>query len=101
MQIEHLKSRLTWRRILLTALLIALNSTPLWAKDGYLSPGKVDAVQLLSPPPADGSVEQQADLATVEAAFKNRTKADEELGNARKGHHFLFVRTGRWKSSRS
>ncbi len=68
------------RSSFLCSLLVALAAAPVWGAQGYLPAGAVSAVDLLPPPPQDGSAEQKADLATVQAAFKNRTKADEELG---------------------
>lgn len=74
----------TTRRYAALAVLLALVvRTPSWAKDVYYIPtGKVDAVQLLPPPPQDGSAEQKADLATVESVFKNRTPQEKARGQA-------------------
>jgi acid phosphatase (class A) len=54
------------------------------AATGYLPAGKPDPVELLAAPPEANSHEQAADLAAVQAAFKNRTKADEGLAKSEK-----------------
>src|SRR5437870_2814085 len=69
---------------LISTTLVLIAATPLVAADGYLPAGKVDAVELLPSPPADGSPEQKADLAEVVAQFKAHTKADEKLGKEQK-----------------
>jgi acid phosphatase (class A) len=71
-------------RILLAIVATAFFATTVHAATGYLLPGQPDVVALLAPPPEADSPEQAADLAAVEAAFKNRTKADEQLGKAQK-----------------
>jgi acid phosphatase (class A) len=50
---------------------------PLLAESYYLTPGHPDGVALLAPPPAAGSAEEAADLATVRAVVKARTPAEE------------------------
>ena len=51
-------------------LLVAL---PLLAGSHYLTPGRPDGVALLASPPAAGSAEEAADLASARAVFKART----------------------------
>ncbi len=43
----------------------------------YLKPGQPDGIALLPPPPAAGSCEEAADLASVRAIFNARTPAEE------------------------
>src|SRR5438477_4429058 len=71
------------RRLAVSGLLLSVTATSL-AADGYLPSGKPNTVALLAPPPETDSPEQAADMATVQAAFKNHTKADEALGKAQK-----------------
>ena len=54
------------------------------AATGYLPAGKLDPVELLAAPPEADSPEQATDLAAVQAAFKNRTKAEEALAKSEK-----------------
>jgi acid phosphatase (class A) len=61
----------------LRTLLFVCLAAPLSAADTYLAPGKPDGVALLAPPPEPGTAEYAADMATVRAAFKNRTSAEE------------------------
>lgn len=71
-------------RILLVCLAILCFTRVSAAATGYLPGGQLDVVALLAPPPEADSPEQATDLAAVQAAFKNRTKADEELAKAQK-----------------
>jgi acid phosphatase (class A) len=48
----------------------------LLAESFYLQPGHPDGVALLAPPPAPGSEEEAADLASARAVFKGRTPAE-------------------------
>jgi len=57
----------------LTALSLTISAV---AEELYLTPGHPDGIALLAPPPATGTAEAAADLATVETAFKNRTPAE-------------------------
>ena len=50
---------------------------PFWRTSYYLTPGHPDGVALLAPPPAAGSAEEAADLASVRAVVKARTPAEE------------------------
>ncbi len=62
------------------ALLLVLSlslATPLFAQSRYLASGKPEGVALLPPPPAAGSVEEAADLASARAVFTHRTPAEE------------------------
>lgn len=57
-------------------LVIAL---PVFAADKYLAPNQPDGIALLAPPPALGSSEQAADLASSRAVFHGRS-AEAEAG---------------------
>jgi acid phosphatase (class A) len=59
---------------LFLALLLAL---PSMASGPYLAPHQPDGIALLPPPPAFGSAEQAADLASARAVFKARTPGEE------------------------
>ena len=77
------------RAYILSLLLLA---APLLAQAPYLAAGRPDGVALLAPPPAPGSAEEAADLASVRAVFKGRTP--EELARAKKDSGlslFLFA----------
>jgi acid phosphatase (class A) len=63
-------------RILLLSLLLGL-LVPSLAPGQYIATNQLNGLALLAPPPAAGSPEEAADLATVRAVFKGRT-ADEE-----------------------
>src|SRR4051794_40176121 len=63
-------------------LLLSLGvAAPLFAQSRYLAAGKPDGIALLSPPPAAGSVEEAADLASARAVFTQRTPAEEARAN--------------------
>jgi acid phosphatase (class A) len=79
-----LKASHTRFRIPLAIVATALFATTVHAASGYLPAGQPDVVALLAPPPEADSFEQASDLAAVQAAFKNRAKADEELGKVQK-----------------
>jgi acid phosphatase (class A) len=69
-----------------------LTAGPLRAQAPYLSPGQPDGIKLLAPPPAAGSAEEAADLASARAVFQGRTP--EQLARARKDSGlslFLFA----------
>ena len=66
-----------WRLLPLWFCLLAA-AAQLVAADGYLKPGQPDGIALLAPPPAPGSSEQTADLATARATFKARNAAEEK-----------------------
>ncbi|MDB6028708.1 MAG: hypothetical protein JWM68_4931 [Verrucomicrobiales bacterium] len=51
--------------------------SPLVAAEKYLTPGKLDSVALLAPPPIPGSPEYKADLASATAVFQGRTPVEE------------------------
>ena len=60
-------------------LCLLLSVAPsLLADSHYLSPGRPDGVALLAPPPAPGSAEEAADLASARAVFKARTPAEKD-----------------------
>jgi acid phosphatase (class A) len=65
--------RLPGRCGALILCLLLVTAWPLCADSQYLSPGKPDGVALLAPPPAVGSAEEAADLASARAVFKART----------------------------
>src|SRR4051812_42214465 len=48
----------------------------LFADASYLAPGHPDGIVLLAPPPAPGSAEEAADLASVRAVVQARTPAE-------------------------
>jgi acid phosphatase (class A) len=60
----------------LTLCLLLFVAPFLQAENCYLIPGHPDGVALLPPPPATGSAEEAADLATVRAVFNARTPAE-------------------------
>jgi acid phosphatase (class A) len=57
----------------LTLCLLLVSAWPLYADGYYLASGKPDGVALLAPPPAAGSAEEAADLASALVVFKART----------------------------
>ena len=61
--------------LLLCLLLFVAPS--LLAGSNYLAPGHPDGVALLAPPPAPGSEEEAADLASAHAVFDARTPAEQ------------------------
>jgi len=60
----------------LTLCLLLLVAAPLFAEGYYLAPDRPDGVALLAPPPAPGSAEEAADLASARAVFNGRTPAE-------------------------
>jgi acid phosphatase (class A) len=80
--------------LLFAALLLRSITAPLCAQEPqYLTPGHPDAVQLLPPPPAAGSAEQAADLASTIAISKARSTNDEALAESEvKTSVFSFAR---------
>ena len=80
-------------RIAAACLLVLLAAAPLLANDRYLAPGHPDGAALLAPPPAPGSAEEAADLASARAVFRNRSASEE--ARAQKDNSlslFLFAR---------
>ena len=63
-----------WALILCLLLSVA---PALLAESHYLPAGRPDGVALLAPPPAPGSAEEAADLASARAVFQARTPAEE------------------------
>ena len=61
----------------LALCLLLLVALPVLGESHYLRPGHPDGVALLAPPPAAGSAEEAADLASVRTVFKARTPAEE------------------------
>jgi acid phosphatase (class A) len=57
--------------------LLLLAALPLLAEPYYLVSGHLDGAALLAPPPAPGSAEEAADLASARAVFKARTPSEE------------------------
>ena len=66
------------RHSALTLCLLLLAASPLFAESSYLKPGHPNGIALLAPPPAPGSAEEAADLASVRAVFKARTPAEKD-----------------------
>jgi acid phosphatase (class A) len=60
----------------LTLCLFLFVALPLLAESNYLAPGHPDGVALLAPPPATGSAEEAADLASARAVFNARTATE-------------------------
>jgi len=58
-------------------LCLLLLTVPVLADAYYLAPGHPDGVALLPSPPAPGSPEEAADLASARRVFKKRTPAEE------------------------
>ena len=68
-----------YRALPLGLLLLLLAATPLPAQSHhYLASGRPDGVALLAPPPASGSAEEAADLASARAVFQARTPAEKD-----------------------
>jgi len=83
--LHSLKQQIQTHWILLVCLMATLVFERVSrAASGYLPAGQPDVVALLAPPPEADSPEQTSDLAAVQAAFRGRTKADEELAKAQK-----------------
>jgi acid phosphatase (class A) len=61
----------------LTLCLLLLVALPLFADGNYIAPDKLDGIALLAPPPAPGSAEEAADLASARAIFNGRTPAED------------------------
>lgn len=57
-------------------VLLFATAAPILADTAYLTTNSFDSVSLLPPPPARGSAEEAADLATVRAVFNGRTDAE-------------------------
>jgi acid phosphatase (class A) len=57
--------------------LLLLTALRLLAESYYLTPGRPDGIALLAPPPAPGSAEAAADLASARAVFDARTPAEQ------------------------
>jgi acid phosphatase (class A) len=73
---SRMRGRVLDGRLLGLCLLLAV-APSLFAEDRYLTPGHLDGIALLAPPPAPGSAEEAADLASVRAVFRDRTPAQE------------------------
>src|SRR5262249_53228756 len=80
--------------LLVAALVLEAIAAPLSAQESqYLAPGRPDAVELLPAPPAAGSPEQAADLASTIAISKARSTNDEALAELEaKTSVFSFAR---------
>jgi acid phosphatase (class A) len=75
-----------------TLCLLLLAAWPLFADSYYIAPDQLNGIALLPPPPASGSAEEAADLASARAIFKARTP--DEDARARKDSDlslFLFT----------
>ena len=67
----------SWPRgAVLPLCLLLLAAVPLFADNYYLAPDRPDGIALLTPPPAVGSAEEAADLASARAVFNGRTPAE-------------------------
>ena len=73
---EPVSQRIRCGQALLLCLLL-LVAPSLRADTNYLAAGHPDGVALLAPPPAPGSEEEAADLASARAVFGGRTPAQE------------------------
>ena len=62
---------------IISLCLLLLLAAPLFAEGRYLAPGHPDGMAFLAPPPAAGSAEEAADLASARAVFQGRTPAEE------------------------
>jgi zinc protease len=69
-------------RLFGAVILVWLALAPVFAAGPYLAPGQPDGLALLAPPPAAGSEEQAADLASALAIFNGRTPAEEATAKA-------------------
>ena len=65
-----------WCRALTLCLLLFV-APPLLGEPHYLTSGRPDGVALLAPPPAPGSAEEAADLASTRTVFEARTPAEQ------------------------
>lgn len=61
----------------LTLCLFLLLAIPLWAERNYIRLDQPDGIALLAPPPAAGSPEEAADLASARAVFNARTPSEQ------------------------
>jgi acid phosphatase (class A) len=87
---QRVRRGLSCGAVILGLLLRA--AAPCLAADTYLAPGHPDGVALLAPPPAAGSAEEAADLASVRAVYDARTPAEEARAKKDSGLGFsLFA----------
>lgn len=63
-------------RLVFTALATFSLSSTVLAETFYIAPSQVDLIEILPPPPAPGSPDEQRDLAAVLDAQKARTQVD-------------------------
>src|SRR5690242_11090830 len=59
-----------------TLTLLFATIAPLFADSAYLTTNSFDTISLLPPPPAPGSAEETADLASTRTVFNGRTDAE-------------------------
>jgi acid phosphatase (class A) len=57
-------------------VLLFASAAPLFGDSAYLTTNSFDGISLLPPPPARGSTEEVADLASVRTVFDGRTEAE-------------------------
>lgn len=78
-------------RVLACWLLLGMAAAGM-AQESYLAASHLDGIALLPPPPAEGSAEAAADLASVRAVFHGRTPAQEALATRNASlSFFLFT----------
>jgi acid phosphatase (class A) len=72
-----LPSILPWFQVPALALALLVGTAPsLLGQSSYITTNSLDGISLLPPPPARGSVEEVADLASVRAVFNGRTEVE-------------------------
>jgi acid phosphatase (class A) len=85
----HLRPRAFLRRALPLLFLLGLAGVLRAQENSYLSPGRLDPVALLAPPPVAGSAEQAADLATVVSVHGKCTPEEAAQADSEK-KFFIF-----------
>ena len=78
----NLLARFASQRLSPLILGLLLLSAPCYADPSYLAPRHPDGAELLPPPPAAGSVEEAADLASARAVFRARTDSEKQRAMA-------------------
>jgi acid phosphatase (class A) len=73
-----LKKFFASKTILCGAIALSIFTSAFADELKYFTPGHLDGIALLTPPPAPGSAEQAADLASARAVFRARTEAEKE-----------------------
>jgi acid phosphatase (class A) len=80
-------------RFVVFSLLLALSVAPTLAAGPYLGSGAPDAIQLLPPPPAPGSVEDIADRETTYRIYSARTPEQVALAQAQQHLNVFHLTT--------